>query len=100
MYPTLTNFTQGKRKTYDANDLSALSLVSIIVYIYSFGKKFYWTYLKTTKHEMETFSGENGPTTCKNVEKKEKTCEGLFNSFNRWYENKEKMNLFIAHRVS
>ena len=75
MYPTLTNFTQGKRKTYDANDLSALSLVSIIVYIYSFGKKFYWTYLKTTKHEMETFSEENAPTTCKNIEKKEKTCE-------------------------
>ena len=49
---------------------------------------------------METFSEENAPTTCKNIEKKEKTCEWLFNSFNRWYENKEKMNLFIAHRVS
>ena len=51
MYPFLTDFTQRKRKTY-ANDLLALSLVSIIVYIYSLGKKFYRTYLKTTEHEM------------------------------------------------
>ena len=24
------------------------------------------------------------------MEKKKKTCEGLFNRFNRWFENKEK----------
>ena len=34
VYPTLTNFTQRKRKTHYANDLLALSLVSIIVYVY------------------------------------------------------------------
>ena len=48
MYPTLTNFIQRKRKSYDANNLIALSLVNIIVYIYSIGKRFYCTYLKTT----------------------------------------------------
>ena len=41
VYPTLTNFTQRKRKTYDANDSLVLSLVNIIAYIYSLGKKFY-----------------------------------------------------------
>ena len=41
-----------KRKTYYANDLLALSLVSIIAYIYSYGKNFYCTYLKATGHEM------------------------------------------------
>ena len=41
VYSTLTNFTQRKRKTYDANDLSAFSLVIIIFYIYSLGKKFF-----------------------------------------------------------
>ena len=40
--------TQRKRKTYDANDLLALSLVRIIIYIYSLGKQFCFTYLKTT----------------------------------------------------
>ena len=48
VYPTLTNFTQRKRNKYDANDLLALSLVSIIVYMYFLGKKFNVTYLKTT----------------------------------------------------
>ena len=38
VYPTLTDFTQRKRNKYDANDLLALSLVSIIVYIYYLGK--------------------------------------------------------------
>ena len=52
VYPILTSFTQRKRETYDANDLLTLSLFGIIVYIYSLGKKFYGTYLKTTKHEM------------------------------------------------
>ena len=41
-----TKFSQKERKTYDANDLLALSLVRIIVYIYCIGKKFYCTYLK------------------------------------------------------
>ena len=44
----LTNFTQRKRKMYDANDLLALSLVSIIDYIYSLGKQNYCKYSKTT----------------------------------------------------
>ena len=35
VYRILTTFTQRKRKTY-ANDLSALSHVSIIVYFYCF----------------------------------------------------------------
>ena len=39
VYPTLTNFTQRKKKAYDASDLSPLSLISIIVYIYSLEKK-------------------------------------------------------------
>ena len=47
VYPTLTNFTQKNRKTYDASYLLALSLVTTIVYIYSLGKKFYCPYLKT-----------------------------------------------------
>ena len=29
VYPTLTNFTQRKGKTYDANDLMAVSLVGV-----------------------------------------------------------------------
>ena len=52
LYLTLTNFTQRMRKTYDANDLLALSLASIIVYICSYGEKIYCTYSKTTGHEM------------------------------------------------
>ena len=45
MYLALTDFTQRKRKTY-MNDLLAVSLVSIIVYIYC-------TYLKITEHVMK-----------------------------------------------
>ena len=41
VYPNFKNFTQRKRKTYNVNDLSALSLVSIIVYIYYLGKKWF-----------------------------------------------------------
>ena len=52
MHSTLSNFTLRKRKPYDTNDLSLLSLVSIIAYIYSFGKKFHCAYLKTAVHEM------------------------------------------------
>ena len=53
LYPSLINFTQRKKKTYDTNDdLSMLSLVSIIVFIYSLGKKFYCTNLKRTEQEM------------------------------------------------
>ena len=48
VHPILTNFLQRKRKMHDANDLLALSLVSIILHIHSFGKTFYCTYLKTT----------------------------------------------------
>ena len=48
VYPTLINVTQRKRNTYGDNDLLALSIVSIMVYIYSPRKKIYGTYLKTT----------------------------------------------------
>ena len=51
VYPGLTNFTERKRKFYDVNDPLALLLLSIIAYIYSLGKKFYCTYLKT-QNEM------------------------------------------------
>ena len=47
---TLTTFTQIKRKTNDA--MIAFSVVSIIVPIYSLGKRFYCVYSKTTEHEM------------------------------------------------
>ena len=47
VYPILTNFTQRKRKTYGANDLLVLSIISIIVYLFSW-KKYYFTHLKTT----------------------------------------------------
>ena len=70
VYPTLTNFTQRKKKPYDANALSALSLVSIVVYIYSVGKIFHCTCLKTTEHEMilshaNVKMGENLVKICK-----------------------------------
>ena len=52
MYPTLTSFPNRKRKKYDASDLLAPSLASIKVYIYYIGKKFCYTYLTTTEHEM------------------------------------------------
>ena len=45
VYPTITNFTQTKRKTYDANYLLVLSLLNIIVSICSLGKKFCCIYL-------------------------------------------------------
>ena len=48
VYPTLTNFTQRKREMYDPNYLLALSLIIIIVRIYSHGKKFNYTNLKTS----------------------------------------------------
>ena len=48
VYPTSTNFAQRKRKPYDTNNLLTPSLVNIIVCIYSLGKKFCCTYLKTT----------------------------------------------------
>ena len=47
---TLATFTQIKRKTNDA--MIAFSVVSIIVPIYSLGKRFYCVYSKTTDHEM------------------------------------------------
>ena len=47
---TLATFTQIKRKTNDA--MIAFSVVSIIVPIYSLGKRFYCVYSKTTEHEM------------------------------------------------
>ena len=47
---TLTTFTQIKRKTNDA--MIAFSVVSIIVPIYSLGKRFYCVYSKTAEHEM------------------------------------------------
>ena len=86
MYPTLTNLAQRKRKTYDANDLLALSLVSIINYIYSLGKSFI-VQIQQQQHEMiivlcKTFKRENARTTCKNMKKK-KTRERFFNTFNR-----------------
>ena len=76
-YPTLTYFTQRKRKTRDANGLLVLSLISIIVYIYSLGKKFYCTYLKTTWHKMifsyaKPVKRENAGTTFKNMKKNKK----------------------------
>ena len=52
MYPTLTNFTQRKKKAHDVNDILALSPVSTIVYIYSLGKKFDCTDLKVTEDEI------------------------------------------------
>ena len=52
MYLTLASFINKKRKKYDASDLRAPSLASMIVYIYYLGKKFYYTYLTTTEHEM------------------------------------------------
>ena len=52
VYLTLASFTNRKRKKYDASDLLAPSLASIIVYNYYLGKKFYYTYLTTTEHEM------------------------------------------------
>ena len=43
-------FYLKKEKTFDANDLLALSLVSTIFNVYSLGKKFYCTYLKIKGH--------------------------------------------------
>ena len=43
VYPSLTNFNQRKRKTDDANDLLALSLVSIMAYVYSLGISFIYS---------------------------------------------------------
>ena len=40
VYPTLTHFTQGTRKTYDTNDLLAPSIISVIVSISLLGKSF------------------------------------------------------------
>ena len=60
VYPTLTDFTQRKRNKYDANDLLALSLVSMIVYILSW-KKSYDTYLKTTVKKTDGTKGAGGP---------------------------------------
>ena len=49
---------------------------------------------------VQTFEQENAQTTCKNVEKKKKkkkkTCERFLNTFNRWYENKEKTNVLLV----
>ena len=52
VYPTLTSFTQKKRKTHNANDLLTLLLIGIIVNIYFLRKKLYCTYLNVTEHEM------------------------------------------------
>ena len=45
VYPTLTNFTQRKRKTIDTNDLSALSLVSLVVYNCSLETNFHRSHI-------------------------------------------------------
>ena len=47
LYPTVTEFSQRKRKTENVNDLLVLSLVCLMGHMYSLGKKFYSTYLKT-----------------------------------------------------
>ena len=76
VYPTLLNFTQRKRETYDEIDLLTLSHGSVVVCIYCLGKKFYCTYLKTTEYEMRLSNAkafnEKMQTTCINMEKKEK----------------------------
>ena len=66
MYPTLTNFNQTKRKTYDANDILALSLDSIIVSIYYHGKSFIVYISKTTEHEMLLSYAKFLPRECTN----------------------------------
>ena len=42
----------------------------------------------------------NAPATCKNMEKKGKTCDWFFNTFNRWYEYKEKTQIcFVGIKI-
>ena len=78
VYPTLTNFTQRKRKTYDANDLLVLSLVNIIAYTYSLGKKFY-VHIQKQPHEMILSHAKLfNEKMREQPEKKEETCERLF----------------------
>ena len=92
------NFTQRKRKTYDSKDLSVPSLVSIIVYVYYLGKKFYYIYLNAKYSRrwccfMQYLSTKKYVNSFLKYAKNEKTCEQFFNTFNRWYENKEKTQI-------
>ena len=50
LYPTLTNLIQKMRKTCDANNVLAISLVNIIVYIYYLRKNIFCAYLNTIEH--------------------------------------------------
>ena len=66
----------------------SISLVGIIVNIYSLGKKFYCTYLKqTTEHELILpYAKPFVEKMCKQfvkIWKKEKTCEQFLSTFNR-----------------
>ena len=84
--PASTNSFQRKRKTYDANDLLALSIVSIIVCIYSLGKKFYCTNFKTAERELILSFGRpfNEKMHEQRIEiwRREKAWERFFNTFN------------------
>ena len=91
-FPTLY-FTQRKRKIYDANNLLVLPHVSIINYNYSLGKNVYcnnsirW-YCLMQKPFNEKMHGQ-----LVKRREKSKTCEQFFNTFNLWYENKEKTQI-------
>ena len=88
---SISHLTQGKRKTYVANDLLALSLVNIIVYIYFLGKKFYCTYLKPKEHETIT------RTICKNIGK-EKNHVSDFSALLKKKKQRKNTNLFCLYK--
>ena len=96
MYYTLTNFIQRKRKTYDASDLLALSLVSVIVFIHFLGKSFI---LYIWKQQNGTILSYAKPITQKmcqelvKIWKKGKNMRAFFQYFQSWYENKEKTQI-------
>ena len=91
LYPTLTNLTQKMRKTCDANNVLAISLVNIIVYIYYLRKNIFCAYLNTIEHEMvlphvKVFNKKMHKQLVKiRKKKKKRICERF---------NQEKTNLF------
>ena len=97
MYSAGTDFTERKRKTYYTNNLSALSLVIIIVSIYSLDKKYHFIYLKTIENEMilcpAKFFNEKMREQLVKIRKERKKHVSHFSTFS----NDDKANLFCRY---
>ena len=104
VYPTLTAFTQRKKKTYVWCEWFISAFTSEYNSLYPLSwKKFDCTSIKTTEHEfILLYAKAFNERLHKQLVKiwKEKRCEHFFNTFNLWYEKKEKTKIcFVVIKI-